>query len=428
MLASPLRWTLALEPEQRAPTATVLRALLDTPLPIKPLKLGRGQRISTHEELQQAAIHTPALVERALERGTLEGWLALHTDPRMGRLLHDVRTMRQHSPPYPKTIDMFFAALAPSEEQAMLTITPQRIAFGNIPQQKWKVWSQPQQLALHNPTRQPLRWEIHCPGQDTIDIRIQVDTPGQAPAYRQYHEGIVAPGDHATVMLVAYGKPGYHQGTVMLRCGLHTTSIPWEATAVKGLPVGAHFIKRLDQLDLSQPDLLPALERLLASGALQQWLRAQNQRKLANELEAAARNPLPERLKLRLLAARLLHRRDPHHIPLLDIIMPESADVRVVAGEPLQYSLEIENQGRHAWQAEWKSSNWPWVRVISNTVRLPPATRTPCTIWLMPPAALPPGTHEVILELQTGSLMLPVTFTVRVVARGFLRRIREWLG
>lgn len=429
LLAPALRWALELDPERRAPTASVLRAMLATPLAVSPLGLGRGVQVATYDELLHATAHHPHLIERALERGNLDAWLAVHTDQRLGHLLHHLRTMRDQTPPYPRTIDRFLAALAPDEQSPTLHRNPRRIDFGTIPLRKWQAWSRPQQLALQNSaTRRPVRWELHCPPHEAVDVCIQVTLPNSSLSLCRHAEGILLPGENVTLALVANGSAGQHYGTLMLRCGADEGSIPWQATTSKGLPLGERFITRLDELDLSQPDLLPALETLLADGALQRWLRAQGERTLAHDLRAADRKALPEPLRLRLLAARLLHHLDPLHIPLLDIAMPESPQVRVVAGEPVQYALEIENQGHHPWAATWISSNWPWVRVISNTLTLPPATPVVCTIWLMPPATLPARTYAVTLDLQVGNLVLPVPLTVHVVAKGLLRRLREWFG
>lgn len=433
-MAPVLRRALALEPAQRPPTASAFRAMLAPPQAVKPLALTFQVRIISRDDLLAAALHHTQRLEQALKHGTLEHWLALHPDPALGNLLHNLRTMRQHTPAFPRLIDAFFAALAPSEKAA-LQLHPHHLIFAAIPHSRWQVWSTPRQLHLQNSsTLRPVRWEVLCPADTDVQLRIQVEPPAtpDTPDYRNRHEGVLPPGGQATINLVAAGTAKKHQGTLLVRCGLQELPISWVALGVVGLPVGNRFIKRLEELDLSEPDvLLPALEALLEQGTLQRWLREQGKRKLANDLTPPGRKPFRlDRLQLRLLALRLLHRFDGHRFPLLNITTREPGTIHITAGESLQYVLELENQGHSICRATWKSSTWPWARVLESTVVLPPATRSACTIWLMPPATLPPTTRLVTLELQAGAVVLPVSLTVHVghKGRGVLRRLREWLS
>jgi serine/threonine protein kinase len=424
-MALALRWALALEPQQRAPTAAALRAaLLPADTPPAPLDLGYRVRVNSQQELLDAAMRHPRLLEQVYTSGKLDNWLATHPDRALGALLHNLRIARREAPARQRAIDTFFMALSPTEGSALLQTAPDCIVFGAVPLRRWGLWSAPQRLMLHNTAPHPLRWELDCPAQIQAEVRVLAN--GRPVRHTQ---GVLPPGGREDLALVAAGRQGQRHGTLTLRCGLHTSHIAWEATVQPGIPVGRAFAASLQDLDLAQPDLLHALEALLSGGVLPRWLRAQGKRKQAAEFAAAINQPLLTTLERRLVIARLLHPLDPQRFPLLNVRGGTLPRLSMVAGSTAKHTLEIQNSGASPCRVTWQS-RCPWARIESKrgAVTLPPGGHMPLTVVLSPPAALSPGQHEAALELWAGSLMLPVVLTVQVTAKPWWQRVLGWFS
>lgn len=420
LLAPALRWALTLDQARRPPTAAVLRSALATPAAPRPLQLGRGIQVTNQYDLLRTAVRAPQLVDTALSSGTLDRWLALHPDRAMGKLLHDLRAARRRAPARQRPLDAFLTTLAPANGSALLRARPERIRFGHIPLRQWRVWSRPQRLSIHNASAHPQTWELECPAQKSAEVRVLVDG---RPLRR--HGGVLPPGGRVEVELVAAGRTGKQQGSLKLRCGAYTTDVAWEATAVAMLPLGPQFVTYLNELNLSQPDLVPLLEDSLRRGVLQRWLRAQGERRLAAELTAATKPPAPDATTLRLLAGRVLHHLAPSRFPMLHLHGSAPSGLQVTAGDQTHYTIQIENLGEYACKIDWRSS-CAWVRVAHAEKVIPPQACLPCTVTLAPPTTLPSGEQQVALELRAGDLVVPLSVTVQVVTESWWARMFRW--
>lgn len=421
-LALALRWALALDPPQRVPTAAVLRATLSAPVRPEPLDLGYGIHISSHEELLATSIRHPHLLERALTSGAVENWLAIHPERPAGALLHDLRVARRTAPPQQRALDTFYMALAPAEGSSMLHVTPAAIEFGLIPLRRWAIWSLPRPLLLHNAARHPLRWELECPNLPDAEIRIMIE----GRSVRRW-QGVLPPGGRVQLELVAAGRAGKCHGALILRCGAYDKRIPWQAVAVAGLPVGNQFATEVDDLDLSQPDLIPTLEELLERNLLSRWLHARGKRKLAAELATAARNPLLTPLQRRLLLMRVLHPLDPQRFPLLQVSGWPPPALHLSAGTTSQHTLVVENRGTHACTIVW-ASRCPWLHLSAQRSVLQPGEQASCVLTLAPPASLAPGQQQAVLDIQAGNLALALDVPIQISTRPWWQRMIDWLG
>lgn len=421
-----LRQALALEATARTPTAAVLRAALAPALPTGPLALGQGLTASSVHDLVLVASRQPHLLERAITSGALDSWLAVQPTHELGQLLHTLRAARRAASARQTPVETFLAALAPAEGSPLLVTTPECIEFGALPLRHWRTWSVPQRLLLQNRAPQPLCWELECPAQRDAVVRILADADGRTVRRTQ---GVLAPGGRTEVLLVAAGKAGQHQGTITLCCGTYTQQIAWQGTAKAGLTVGGQFAERLEHLDLSRPDLLPALDGLLRQGVLPRWLRAQGKRDLAAELAHLAGQQLLSPLEIRLLVGRLLHHIAPLRFPLLHLTDRVDAPIRVAPGTLFYHTLEVANLGTQPCVITW-ASQAPWVRVGSQyaSMTMRPGARVVCEISVAPPGDLAAGQYDVLLNLQAGSLVVPVTLPVEVPGNAWWQRLWRWIA
>jgi hypothetical protein len=218
---------------------------------------------------------------------------------------------------------------------------------------------------------------------------------------------------------------GPHAGELLLRCGSHAWQIPWEATGRPGVPVAGRHIARLEDLDLARPDLIPALEQLLAQGALARWLRATGRRPLAAEVEAAATRA-PGELERRLLIGRILNGLAPDQFPALRVRGLDPGAHRVTAGEPSYALLQIDNLGARPCPLVWRSRA-AWAQVAASPPALGPGATGHISVRLHPPRAMR-GPQPVALDLEAGALPLTLVLPVQVSPDGFWQRLRRLFG
>jgi hypothetical protein len=418
-LAPALRWALELDRERRCPSAAALRARLDTAAPAAPLSLQFGVSLRDSRDLNAVLLRHPALLEPALAGGELEAWLARQPDPSLGALryrLRAARTAARHAP-----LETLLVAMAPAEGSPLIDVTPDRLRLGDVPLKSWRVWGRPAALTLHNTALSPLRWELECPQQPDAELRVLIGGKLLRAA-----SGALAPGAKARLEIVASGAAGPRQGALTLRCGQHSRSIPWEANARAGVPVGARHVGRLEELDLGRADLVPALEVLLSQGALARWMRATGRRALAAELDAAMRQK-PDELGRRLLVGRVLHEVAPAQFPLLRVHGLDLAAAQpLAAGQPAQLLIELENLGAHPAAFSWRS-RCPWATLRPAAGAVPALGRQLFALQLSPPAELS-GPQTIALELGAGALPLALSLTVQISAERWWQRLRRILG
>lgn len=419
-LANPLRAALALDPDERVPTAAVLAALLNPPPPPAPLQPGFGVQMKSRDDLLRVAMRHPRLIEDVIQRETLDSWLATHPDPQLGQLLHQLRLARQLAPARQRAIDTFFVALAPTEGSAHLHPAPPKLDLERIPLRHWRIWGSPTPLVLHNTAPHPVRWELECPPPRGADIRVL-----HADKARRRVEGVLPPGGRETLYIVASGRRGKHQGDLLLRCGVHMTAIPWQGRAVPGVPIGDQFVLDIHSMNLTEPGLFRDLEYLLERNVLARWLRAQGQRRLADELEHASHAAAASPLGRRLLVARILHAVNPLRFPLL-AVAPQTESLEVRAGEKLTARLEIENEGGQPCTISLVSFQ-PWISIRETGRVILPGQVLDYPLTLAPPPDQTAGRYEVVLELWSGDLVVPVTLLVRVGERHWWQRVTRWL-
>ena len=417
-LARALRPALAPDPWQRPPTAAALHATLARLPRSAPLALAPGAVVHTPRDLAEAGLRHPRALEAALADGTCERWLADHTDPALGALLHRYRAERRAAP-RARALDALLSAMAPSGGSPLLHATPRRITFGDVPLRQTRAWSAPRRLTLDNRAAEPLRWELECPAQTGAELRVLA---GTRPAKKA--AGVLPPGGRAELDLVASGRSGPLSGEIVLRCGTFETKIPWEATGRAGIPVGQRVVARIADLDPAQPGLAAALEALARRGVLQRWLRSQRERVLADRVDAAAQSQEP--LALTLAVGELLHRISPTRFPLIAVhgALPQ---LTVVAGGRAYLSLTLENRGAAPFVARIAPGT-VWARCIATPAVVPAGGRCELTVTLAPPRELTPGAHTAVVAVRAGDLDLPLTIPVQVAPEQWWQRALRWLA
>lgn len=417
-LAPALRWALALDAAQRCPSAAALRSRLGAPAPAQPLFLGSGVAIADSRDLSAVAQRSPRLIEPAVSNGALERWLGAHPDGGLAALRYALRAAQRAAPPRQPPLDTLLTAMAPEEGSRLLQFAPAQLDLGDIPLRSWRVWGRPAALTLYNGTFTPLRWELSSPAQRDADVRVLAGGKPQRAA-----AGVVGAGERVRVELVAMGSAGPRAGTLQLRCGRHAWPIPWQANARAGVPVGSRHVARLEDLDLGRPDLVPALEALLAQGSLARWLRATGRKPLAAELDAAlARGP--DELGRRLLVGRVLHELAPASFPLLRVRGVEHAGARpIIAGEPTYALIELDNLGPAPVPLVCRSHT-AWAQVAAAPAALAPHAAARLSIRLHPPSTLR-GPQPVALTLEAGALPLQLVLPVQVTPERWWQRLRR---
>lgn len=418
-LAPALRWALELDRERRCPTAAALRSRLGSPVPAPPLALGYGVSLRDSRDLSAVLLRHPGLLEPVVVSGELEIWLARQPDPSLGTLRYALRAARAGARRSP--LDALLTAMAPARGSPLIDVTPDRLRLGDVPLKSWRVWGRPTPITLHNTALTPLRWELECPQQPDAELRVLA---GGKPA--RSASGALAPGAKIRLEIVAMGASGPRQGALTLRCGQHSRSIPWEAVARAGLPVGGQHVARLEELDLGRADLVPALEAMLVQGALARWLRATGRRPLAAELDAAMKQK-PDELARRLLVSRVLHELAPERFPLLRVRGLDLAAARPLpAGQPSRLLIELENLGAHPVAVAWRS-RCPWAELRPSVGAVPAFGRQPFAIQLSPPPDLN-GAHAIALDLVAGALPLTLALPLQISAERWWQRLRRMLG
>jgi hypothetical protein len=416
-LASALRTALALDAAQRCPSAAALRSRLGAPLAAQPLFLGGGVALGSWRDLATVAQRNPRLIEPAVSNGALERWLATHPDSALGSLRYSLRAV-QRAAPRQAPLASLLSAMAPAEGTALLQFSPARLDLGAIPLRSWRIWGRAQSIALHNASLVPQRWELLCPAQPDAEIRALVGGKPQRQA-----AGVLGAGESVQVELVAMGAAGRRSGELRLRCGTHSWVLPWSATAGPGVPVGNRQVARLDDLDFTRPDLVPALEALLTQGSLARWLRATGRKPLAAEVDAAmARRP--DELARRLLIARVLHSVAPDRFPNLALRgLERTGGHPLIAGEPSYVLIELDSQGAHPLPVVCRS-HCGWAQVAAVPTVLVPGTTGYISIRLSPPRSTR-GAQPVALELSVGALSLALVLPTQVAPEGWWQRLRR---
>jgi serine/threonine protein kinase len=420
-LAPALRWALTLDLAARCPTAATLRAGLGAPAPAAPMLLGGGIALNQQRDIGSALSYRPRLLEAAVANGALDRWLALSPDPTLGTLRYQLRAALRAAPARRPPLEALLVALAPSEGSAQLQFDPPQLNLGEVPLRRWRVWSRPHALLLHNPTATPLRWKLSTPARAGADLRLLID--GKP---RRETSGVLAPGARLRLDLVAMAASGPQHGELQLACGRHRWAIPWEATGCPGLPVGGRHVARLEELDFTRTDLVPAIEQLLNQGALVRWLRGTSQQAIAAEIEAAlARRPTP--LERRLLVGRLLNLFDAGRFPYLQLRGLEATTGRtLIADEPSFILFTITNQGTQPCALLWRSQT-SWAQVAAAPAALAPGASAHISVRLHPPQSMQ-GPQQVALALEAGALSLNLSLPVQVSAQNWWQRLRRLFG
>lgn len=419
-MAPALRWALELDQGRRCPTAAVLRARLGSPAPVAPLLLGAGVALTDGRDLAEVIRRAPRLIEPAISNGALEHWLATSPDSTLGALRYSLRVAQRAAPPRRPPIETLLTAMAPAEGSPLLQFDPPRLQLGEVPLKSWRIWGRPQPLALHNTALAPLRWELASPARRDAEVRLLVDGKPQRQA-----GGVIAPGERVRIEVVAMAAAGPRSGELQLRCGRHSWALPWEATGRAGVPVAGRHVARLEELDFGRPDLVPALEQLMAQGALARWLRATGRRALAVEVDAAlARGP--GELEGRLVLGRVLHTLAPARFPALRLRGLEHAARPIIAGEPTYTLFQVDNLGGQPCPLVWRCHT-SWARVAASPTSLGPGETGQISVRLHPPRSLR-GPQPVALELEAGALPLNVVLPVQVSPDGFWQRLKRLFG
>jgi hypothetical protein len=222
------------------------------------------------------------------------------------------------------------------------------------------------------------------------------------------------------------GSAGPRSGALQLRCGKHTWAIPWQGVARPGVPLGSRHIARLEDLDLGRPDVVPALEALLAQGSLPRWLRATGRKPLAAEIEAALARK-PDELARRLLVGRILHELAPGRFPLLRIRGIELAGSRPLsAGEPTYLLIELDNLSLTPVPILCRSLT-PWAQVAAAPAAIGPAATGQLSVRLYPPRTLR-GPQPVALALEAGALPLQLVLPLQITPERWWQRLRRLIG
>jgi hypothetical protein len=416
-LATALRPALEPDPARRPPTAAALHAALVRLPHSAPLALAPAVVVATRADLGHAAARHPRLLEAALTAGDAERWLADHQDAAVGRVLHQLRAERKTAP-RARPLDQLLNALAPPDGSALLQPAPRQLAFGDVPLRQTRTWGEPRRLSIQNMSAEPQRWELLCPATPGAEVRVL----RSGRALKQV-SGVLAPGGRADLELVVAGKAGPHRGVLTLQSGRHSTSIPWEAEAKAGLPVGRRIIATLAELDPTQPGLVAALETLARKGTLGRWLRAQRKNAVAAQLDAARK--AGDTLELRLLLGALLNRLSPARFPLLAIV-GRPPKLKLVAGTHGYLSLLVENRGDAPFVARsGPGTTWAHCRITPPVVA--PGAQCQIAITLAPPPDLIPGTYQPSIVLCAGELDLPLAFEVEVAPEAWWQKAVRWI-
>jgi len=422
--ASALEWALLLEPSHRVPTVAVFQALLGVESAYPKLKLKKDFYLTNYQELLTVLTQQPRLVEKVLVSGALEAWLARHPEGSLGILLHQLRVTKQKALQSQPALQSLLAAFGPADQVSPsppgLRVSPPELQLGPIPLSAWQIWSPVRYLTLENPTPFPIRWALECPKQFGVKVRLLVEG-----CLRFACEGVIFPGQQVNVGLRARGRAGPRQGHLLLFSGDQKTKLPWQATAMEGLTIGQQFITRLPELDVKQPDLVPALKALLLSGLLQRWLQKQGEVALAAELALPFQTATDE-LTLRLKIVALFHRLAPQRFPFVRFLQLPPAQLQVMAGAQAQVFLTLENAGSTFCQVTWRS-NCPWVSFEIATLALPPNTQHSFGLLITPPPTLAPGIQLLTVDLKAGDFVLPINLTLKILARRWWRRILHHL-
>ncbi len=419
-LAPALRAALELDPARRCPSAAVLRSRLGAPAPAAPLLLGAAVAVGDARDLGEVIRRTPRLIEPAVANGALERWLATSPDPTLGALRYSLRAAQRAAPARRPPLETLLTAMAPAEGSPLLQFDPPRLHLGEVPLKSWRIWSRPQPLVLQNTAMAPLRWELSAPARRDADVRVLVAGKPQRQA-----AGVIAPGERLRLELVAMAAAGPRAGDLQLRCGRHGWAIPWELTGRPGAPVGGKHVARLEDLDLGRHDLVPALEQLMAQGALARWLRATGRRPLAAEVDAAFAQGLDE-LGRRLLVGRILNGLAPDRFPALRLRGLELAARPITAGEPTYALLQLDNLGAWPCPLVWRSRT-AWAGVAASPAAVGPGETASISVRLHPPRSLR-GAQPVALELDAGALPLSIVLPVQISPEGFWQRLRRLFG
>ncbi|NTW02689.1 MAG: hypothetical protein HGA19_15650, partial [Oscillochloris sp.] len=309
----------------------------------------------------------------------------------------------------------------PPEGSTLLQVSPTQLDFGNIPLKSWRIWSRPTVLSIHNSALSPLRWELEIPPQPDTELRVLF-----AGRMQRRAAGVLTAGARLNLELVAQGVAGPRWGTLTLRSGSYSTSIPWRATAQAGLSVGGQYATRLEDLNMARPDLVPALEALLAQGSLARWLRMSGRKPLAVELERELMKQ-PDEPSRRLLISRVLHAVDPQRFPLLHLRGFDYTTARtLIAGQFTHILFEIENLAPISYLAT-VVSHCPWVRATTPTSQLLPFGAMQVALQLSPPDTLQ-GQQPVSLALIIGGLELQIVLQCSIERQRWWQRIGRLFG
>jgi serine/threonine protein kinase len=420
--APALRWALEFSPAQRCPGAAVLRSRLGAPAPTPALHLGMGVSLRDQRDLTHLLQRHPHLLAPALEQGAFAQWLARQPDPTLSTLVYRLRTAQRAAAARRSALDILLSAMAPDDGSPLLSFTPARLDLGSVPLKRWRIWSRPATLTISNPAFTPLSYSLECLPAPNAEVRLLIN--GRAV---RRNEGVLAPGARTALEVIAQGAAGPLQGELVLTCGRHHQRIPWHALGQAGLSVGGQHVARLDDLDLTRTDLVPALEALLVRGDLARWLRHTGRRSEAKLVEQALRAQ-PDEVERRLLISRLLHSLAPDHFPLLRIrgVDPAAIGRPLPAGQTTYVLVEVENLSATPCLLIWRS-RCPWAHVPAQSTLLPPfgVAQTPLQIT---PARTLHGTQPVALDLTAGTLQLPVVLRIPISAERWWDRLRRLLG
>jgi serine/threonine protein kinase len=303
-LAPALRWALALDPQNRCPSAACLRDRLARSSAVRnyspALRLSYGASVSSRQELLDTTVRHPRLIDEVLRTGDLERWLSQHPDHHLATLLYDMRKARAAARKNQPPVELLLSALAPTNGSAQISVAPLHITMGTIPLKSWRMWSKPVPLVIANHGRDPARWEVECATAADADLRVLIDGKQQRKAV-----GALAPGGKVRLELVANGRQGARSGTLQVRSGSNTTTVQWNGMAQAGVPVAGQFVETLADLDLSKAGLvISELEAMFVQGMLSRWLRAQGEKTLAKELDDLLKTQ-PDQLTIRQTIGRV---------------------------------------------------------------------------------------------------------------------------
>jgi hypothetical protein len=289
--------------------------------------------------------------------------------------------------------------------------------FGPLPLRRWRTWLRGRLLTLHNNAATPLRWELE--GETRSDAEVRIWSGGRA---QRRAEGTLLPGQSTELELVAAGQSGARQGRITLRCGAYVVDIPWSGEAQPGLPLGNRLVRGWEDLDLNQPGLVPLLEELLRRGTLERWLSEQGLAQLAAEARALRQSKSNDALARRLLVSAMLHTRDAHRFPRLQVRPLAWQGPALAAGGSGQAAVLVVNTGSAPCTLTW-ISRCSWAGLSGTPVTLNPGQRYTQPVLLLPPLDLAPGSQPVALELRAAMLALPVVIEAPLVAPRWWQRL-----